>query len=280
MNFLDYLKSLFGSSKKSSNSSMDELKDYIEDLKKQNGLAQTPSYERKEPDVMTDEEIKAKAEQELTDYYNQNKNKIEEDYKQKTSAKKDDATSLTDKLDSKLNDLSEDYKEKEKDAHNDSIKQGIARSSIARNTEKQLKEEKNLTETGLKNEYAKKIEDVNEQIEELNRKRQDALNSLNVSYATRLAEKTQKLTEERDKILEEALEYNNKLSQQEYQDRLEAQNNGSALNGDFIKDVYVKADELLSKMDPAEARDAVLNDTVLKEYLNDYYYYKLYDRYA
>lgn len=280
MNFLDYLKSLFGSSKKSSNSSMDELKDYIEDLKKQNGLAQAPSYERKEPDVMTDEEIKAQAEQELTDYYNQNKNKIEEDYKQKTSAKKDDAVSLTDKLESKLNDLSEDYKEKEKDAHNDSIKQGIARSSIARNTEKQLKEEKNLTETGLKNEYAKKIEDVNEQIEELNRKRQDALNSLNVSYATRLAEKTQKLTEERDKILEEALEYNNKLSQQEYQDRLEAQNNGSALNGDFIKDVYVKADELLSKMDPADARDAVLNDTALKEYLNDYYYYKLYDRYA
>lgn len=283
MNFFDYFKSLFGIGNKDKSADIDGLEEFINELKDKYTQTEQdlPKYERKEPVVQTDEEIRDEAEKSLADYYKGKKDDIESDYEWDLRKKQSNKEKLERQLGNELDNIAEEFEEAKTRANNDSIRKGVARSSIAGEKIQKLDNAREREETLIGEEYASKIKDTDAEIEELEAKRNKALNDLNISYAARLADKINKLLEARRKILDEALEYNNELEKREREEKLAAENGKSFKpDEDFFRQVYLKADEMLSKMNHNDARNAVNNNEILKEYLNDYYYYKLYEKYC
>lgn len=283
MNFFDYFKSLFGIGNKDKSADIDGLEEFINELKDKYTQTEQdlPKYERKEPVVQTDEEIRDEAEKSLADYYKGKKEDIESDYEWDLRKKQSNKEKLERQLGNELDNIAEEFEEAKTRANNDSIRKGVARSSIAGEKIQKLENAREKEETLIGEEYASKIKDTDAEIEELEAKRNKALNDLNISYAARLADKINKLLEARRKILDEALEYNNELEKREREEKLAAENGKSFKpDEDFFRQVYLKADEMLSKMNHNDARNAVNNNEILKEYLNDYYYYKLYEKYC
>ena len=285
MKLYDYFKKLFGGGSDNVSADIEGLEDYVEELKRQKQTTsqpQTPNYERKEPVVKTDEEIEQEAKKELEDYFSSNERDISDEYDSNLLKQRRAKENHTAGLQNSLEKVRADYREAAQNADNDSIRKGVARSSIAEKKIEDLDRKRNVQESALNENYREKLREIDDRVAALKKKRDKALNDLNVSYSSKLKEKIDKLTKERQKTLDEALEYNNRIAEQEYKDKLEAQKNSGNFtpDSDFYERVYTKADELLSQMSASRARSAVFGNEYLKKNLNDYYYYKLYKKYV
>lgn len=217
MNITEYFKRLFGEERNKDVPELQGLEEFINDLiqTKKPQPQELPEYQRKNPVVKTDEEIRKEAQDSLGEYLENSRKNIENDYEQDLSDKLRKKDNYNSQKQSQLDALDSAYSRAFENSNNDSIRRGVARSSIAEQKTKQLGKQKDSEITQLNDEYALKLQEIDSQIETLNAKKQKAINDLEIRYASKLNDKIEELTTQRQKTIEDALEYNNKLEKQE-----------------------------------------------------------------
>lgn len=304
--FTDFIKDLFGGTKKSTDeydALRRELGEYVKEnssgpLPEKVTLPETPKYERMEYERASDDDLRAQAEKELSAYYESGKNGIDAEIDalgKKYETKKAAAQSAADE---KTSALYSAYGAAKENTANDVLKRGLARSSIAVLRESELDETAAKEAAAIAEKLYDTVSGIESEIAELGAKREKAMNDFNISYASKLTEKISNLKSERDKKIAEVLKYNNSLAEKEYKAEIDrkakesdmytkalsqktAENElkESAGIGDYTA-VYERMRNALSKLDPSDARKALVYDPIYKENLNEKYYYKLYDEFG
>lgn len=309
MNILSYLKSFLDKqsdknkttavSEKSSNANdkLEELRGFLqskqsEEIQKDYSV-ETPSYQRYEYEAPSDESIKSSAEAELGDYFNKGETSIKDEYAAKEknlNASRADSERLFDDSSEKLKTA---YKQTAQAMSDDSLKRGLARSSIALNEQAAVSNAYLDDLDKLIAQRDQRISDIDSELNELDSQLQSALDSFKISYAAKLTQRMNELKEEREKNKREAIKYNNSLLKQEYDERVakeerEKKQSSDSLNDQdrasnsqkeaLMREFYEKAVEALESLSADEARE-LLQDPIFRDNLNDYYYYTLYYRY-
>lgn len=171
--------------------------------------------EKKEFQEPTEDEIKSQAESALFDESENEKQKIENSYLNKFSkldAKIEDAG--TDK-DESIEKALENYNSSLRKTTNNSIKQGISRSSIFDEAVKAIEGTKNTEIDSAIGEFNKKIEQLEGEKSILEMQKQNALEGFDISYAVKLENKISKITSEISKQKKEVENYNKQIDEQE-----------------------------------------------------------------
>ena len=304
MNFLEYMKTLFGKKKSPS----DELQSAKEDVLAMTGAPQTEApelpegvrYERVEYKAPTDEEIEKIAAAENEKYKNDGLTAIENEITaQRDSLEKDKAESGA-RLEQDKREINEAYDAADKQVSDDVLKRGLARSSIAVNRMADLSEARAASVAAAAETLSKKIAEIDSELNSLDFKREQALNSFNISLAAKITKRINELKDERYDKQTEALKYNNTLLEKEqsyaadktmkdselYSEALDQREKESEYAEKYGKDpatekaVYDRLREALAAMSADDARDALRNDSFFEDNLSTYYYYKLYDEFG
>lgn len=316
MNILSYIKNkikdAYNHSKNNSAASAEDkikdLSDYIDSqyspyLPSKDSVTtpDAPKYERYEYEAPSDESIKESAEKELNDYLSGNESSIKNQYDQKAKELEANKAASDRLYEDSTQKLKEAYGEASEKLSNDALKRGLARSSIAVNTQAEASKAYTKGANELIAQHNEKITALDDEINSLSGQLQSALDSFKISYAAKLTARINELKAEREKRTLEALKYNNSLTSDEFEQELKKQKTDSALYSEALDDakleqsikksltedqqdaidksIYDKMVEVLDSMTKEEARDALENNPIFRSNLSDYRYYKLCYRY-
>lgn len=316
MNILSYIKEKFrdvynhvNSNKAvSTEDKIKDLSDYIDNQyspylpsRESVSTPDAPKYERYEYEAPSDESIKESAEKELGDYLSSNESSIKNQYDQKAKELEANKAASDRLYEDSAQKLKEAYGEASEKLSNDALKRGLARSSIAVNTQAEASKAYTKGANDLIAQHNEKISALDDEINSLSGQLQSALDSFKISYAAKLTARINELKEEREKRTLEAIKYNNSLSSDEFEQELQKKKTDSALYSDALdeaklmqsiknsltedqqdaidKSIYDKMVEVLDSMPKAEALDALENNPIFRSNLSDYRYYKLCYRY-
>lgn len=255
-------------------------------------------YERKTYDAPTDEKIAALAEAALTEYKQLGESAINSEAENNTAAKVaaiENEKKAAEKTSAKLGD---EYASAVTAFENDAIKRGVARSSIAANNSAAIRSAAATAAAANALETENNIKTLENEIAQLEAGRKTALDNFNITYAAKLTEKINGLAAERDAKQAEVLEYNNALAQKELDAAYEKAGLESKLYSDSLSQTekekelasgvsqtvyqakYEAIEAYLASMPASAAKSAVLGDTLIRDNLSDYYYYKIYNAYV
>ncbi len=118
-------------------------------------------------------------------------------------------------LDEEFRNLGELYGELAKQADNDALRRGVARSSIRTSAQEKLSAEKARAELDSKQAYDDRMSEIGAELNALQQQQDAAFEELDLKYAAELEERIAKLKEERDKTAQKFAEYNNEVEQLE-----------------------------------------------------------------
>lgn len=281
----------------------------IEEIKKLEGVdsvtgvAKLPEVKLRELSYFapSDDSLKKVAERELADYRTAAEKSVRDGSAAETKSFVAKRDAVIADRDAELQSLDGRYAAAAKSIDDDAIRRGIARSSIAALGKSGLQSEYLRQNGEISARYAKAIAALDGEIASTGAKLDSALNDFNLSYATKLGQKLDELIAERDKKVAETIKYNNTVKESQAKldaDRAKTESslNDAALDrqkkenalGDLpnekreavFKSVFERMDSFLSGMSPAEAKIELLNHSVYREHLSDYYYARLLDKYA
>ena len=252
-------------------------------------------------DAPTDDELLNRAETSLADYKRQNENAI----RGNSAAEADELAakrSATEKeLDGSLRALGEAYEKSARAIDNDVIKRGLARSSVAVTSKKDLEGEYLGKTADIRADYGTKIAELDGLIASVDGKLKAALDDFNLSYAVKLGQTLDGLKAEREKKLEEVIEYNNGIKQKQatldankaktesdlYTAAIKQYNSAKDLNNltdkerdEVYRNVYNTLDAFLGSLSKPDAQREVRNYSLYRDHLSDKYFYMLYDKYG
>ncbi len=194
------------------NSLISKLKELDE---KEKGITEIKGLEEMEYTPLTEEEIKAKANEGMDEKYG-----VELDALANETAKKLNSVEKSNEL-LNANALSQKekvealYKDAQEKVENSAIKRGISRSSIVQEQIKDLDVEKIKDTLSIDNSLAVELKNNSDKISELETDYLIAVNKLNVKKALEISEKIEELTEKQNDKIEEVLKYNNTIKRQQ-----------------------------------------------------------------
>ena len=294
------------SDKTKTNDGRDKLAEEIDRLEQTSSGAMKPSLpkttlEEKKYDPPDDATLKQTAESELADYKRSNENSL----RQKSAAEEEELSSKRDTYEQARekaeSELEKSYEAATRAIDNDVVRRGLARSSIASAEHGALEREYLGKNAEILREYTNKIAKLETDIASVNKKLQDALNDFNLTYASKLTVRLNELKAEREKKMQDVLEYNNEIKRKQASldyDRLKTENDlysqalaqekqEKSLDGipaerrdEIYQAVYKKMDEFLGSLDPVDALLEIRNHSMYRQHLSNYYYSKLYDKYG
>lgn len=291
---------------KNNSDGRDALLDEIERLEKTDAGVSKPRLPQTRLDNMeytpaTDAEIADAAKTELDESRRKGEQAVRDKNAEEAKTFSAQRENYEKALSGALDSLARRYDAAVESANNDAVKRGLARSSIAAVNRGEIESEYLKQNTEIAETYGKKLSELDAEISALDGKLKTALDDFNLSYATRLDARINELKAERDRKTESVIKYNNEVRQKQAkldEDRARAEaelyaqelknkkastniNDVSAAERDKIyRSVYDAMDKFLSGMDVQQARIELLNHTVYREHLSDYYYYRLYDKYV
>ena len=180
-----------------------------------------PKYDRLEYDAPTDEQIEQRAKTELDEY----KSVALDDIEEKSRVGKEKIIKAIEDADSSRKEkeeyVAQQYDKAREEIDNDMLRRGLARSSTAVLLGAENSNSKAKAINALHADIDSQIADLNRQIEQAEKDRLKAIDSFNIEYAVKYAEKVQKLKDERDKKQKEVTEYNNSMQSELYSDMLD-----------------------------------------------------------
>ncbi len=246
----------------------------------------------------SDEDIVTRAEKENKYNKNAEQNKLADSYKAKLDALTGSKQQAGENLRDSYKQLQELYDELRSKTENDVLKRGLARSSIAVTQLGDL-DSARLTGVGeLRKSYNETMNDIDIRIGALEADRENALNELDLKYATELDNRISELKTKRDKTVKEYEEYNAKVrkqneqyekqrendiadylekaekkkkEEQEAQAKYESQYGYSGAKQENYAKRYDIAFDFYSSLSPDIAADALAASPNMKYYLGNYY---------
>ncbi|MDE7395746.1 MAG: hypothetical protein K2M95_06485 [Clostridiales bacterium] len=258
-------------------------------------LPDAPTYERLEKDERTDDELTKSAEDELAAYKAQGEKGIDKQIAAEEEGYRADMDAAQKNHDEAAESTRRTYESAKKNTDNDMLKRGLARSSIAANKKAALEQNEAEATAKLASALNEKLQALNERIDALAAKREEALNDFNLTYAAKLTERINELKKERDEKTEEAIKYNNSLTEKEHNAEVDKAMKESDLYGEALdqkkkekelgsdadyKKIYDAVVSELRKINLNDARDIVLNNPDIRENVGNYYFYLLYDEFC
>jgi len=249
----------------------------------------------------SDAALEQKASDSLAEYKKQNEAAIRAESSRNAAALEKQRDDYADSRESDLKSAADVYSRAVDSFDNDVLKRGLARSSVAALGRSDIERDYANRSAEIASDYGKKITAIDAEISAIGAKLNNALSDFNLSYAVKLNEKLDALKTERAEKIAEATKYNNEIKRKQAEldaDRLKTE---SALYNDELerrkkltdldvlsvderdavyKSVYDKMDGFLATLSPEQAKLEVRNHTLYRNHLSDYYYYKLYDKYA
>lgn len=286
--------------------SREELEDEIKRLETSESYVprpqvEAPRLEEKKYTPQSDYAIGLQAERELADYRKQGEAVIRE----KNAAENSSMTAAREAYgadrDGELAALDERYRDAVRSTDADVIKRGLARSSVAAVGRAELEKEYLAKNAEISATYGKKIAELDGDIAALGSKLKTALDDFNLSYATRLTGRIAELKAERDKKIADVAEYNNnvrakqaqldmqaaKTQSELYDAALDQKKKENSVDG-FTEEerdamyasIFKAMDAYLGSMTENEARLELLNHSLYRDHLTNYYYARLFDKYG
>lgn len=301
LDYIQYLKDSLKSSEKKdrdARSVLEETLSSLGNISAEKVELPAAEYERKTYDAPSDDEIAQLAESKLTEYKQLSEAAINSAAEEGAKAKQDAIENERKAAEQSSKETQAKYESAVQDFENDAIKRGVARSSIAVNNSAAIRSAGAEALSAAAAELESKVASLESEISQLEASRQKALDNFNITYAAKLTETINELAMGRDKKAAEVLEYNNKLTEKEtdqaydkalaesdlYSDALNQSAKEKELETNIsssaYKAKYEAIESYLSSLPKADAKNAVLNDSIIRDNLSDYYYYKVYNDYV
>ncbi len=223
--------------KKKTAKDIEELNSYFEDVDSKYNLNNKTSKMEDELNLVkldnvskTEDEISQLAKDSLKDYYNLNVDKINSDNKNNVETLKNSLTEKTENATKLKQSVANNVSEIKQEASNDALKRGLARSSIVINQLNAFDNAKLEEYNKIDAELTSAVNDINSKIDTLNIAKEQALKEFDITYASKLNEEINSLTNELAEKQAEITKYNNEIAQieKEYEkDRLNFNNNAN-----------------------------------------------------
>ena len=185
----------------------------------------------------------------------------------------------------KARELKKAYEAALEKLNNDTLKRGLARSSIAVDGSNRIAGAYAGDSRAAIEDYSKEIEDLDKEIGSLDVNLTKALNEFNIKQAAALTEKINELKAERQARQEyEAKTQKAKTESDLYGEALDQKKKEDSFNeklsdegkAERMRNIYEKAYALLSEMSKEEAFETLTTEPVFRNSLNDYYFFTLY----
>ncbi len=189
---------------------------YNDALSADNGFKETElNLERVEASKPSDEEIESTAKQSLNDYYNSGVANLKSSAEEESANLNNKIASETESATKQKESVSASYEQAKKEAENEAIKRGLARSSIIMKQLENYDTAKLNKISEIDKGLASTLTDLNDQISSLQTKLNESLNNFDLSYAVKLQDKINSLKQEAEEKYLEAVKYNNQLAETE-----------------------------------------------------------------
>ena len=172
----------------------------------------------------SDDDIIAAAKKENAYDTSVKKNQIEDKYAKAVSALEGDKKSAKENLAESYENLEKLYAQLRENSLNDSIKRGMARSSVASDKMSALDTAHVGAAGEIERGYGETVAKIESDISALEKEMDTALSELDIKSASDLRERIQKLKDERDKTVKEYEKYNNDVREKNDKYALEREN--------------------------------------------------------
>jgi len=203
-------------------------------------------YEYLKPDNTTDEQISKL----VSDSLSLNNESAKKQIAQENELKKQELYSKAEKqredYESDKKDIANAYDNAKRGASNDAIKRGVARSSIIVNMLKDYDLGKISTLNERSNSYKREIANIEDNISKLDQKLQDSLKEMDMKTAIEINEKIQELKDKRDEANQKVTKYNNELTEALNKNKLDYVN--SSAMKEIVSENTKKSEELKEKI--------------------------------
>lgn len=192
----------------------------------------------------TDQEIAKQAETELQEDYFKSLNDIDAEAFEKAAELQEKSNATAEEKTASLKEIEDLYASLKSSAEKDALKRGLARSSIITERLNNYDISKAQSAAEIKTSYDKSIAEINDEIDSLNTEKEKSLEELDLSYASDLTERIEKLNAERDKLTAAAVTANNKIAKQEAEYKAERAENIADYEAEKAKTEAKAAEEL------------------------------------
>ena len=200
------------------------------------------SLERLKFEGKDETKIAEEAKNSLKAFEDTSKQTIESNYQQQKQAVEEDLENLQQNTQEGKNALRGAFEKAKKDASDDAIKRGLARSSIIANKLSSFDSQMLNQFAKMEQDYLSATQKLTAQKNLLEVQRQNALGSFDIAYAVKLTEKINAITQNLSEKEKEVLEYNNKMEQleKEYEQKMidslaDAEKQAASTNKDYLE---------------------------------------------
>ena len=169
------------------------------------------NLEKMSYDEPTQDEKTTKEKNKLEDYKTSNINSIEEKYDKALDQVEKTKQDTTKSASSTALNIEEKYDKVKEDSKNDAIKRGLARSSIIVNTLNNLDMQKLESLKELEQSTNAKLQELNASRDSLENQKQNALASFDITYAVKLQDEINSISNEIEKNKQTVIKYNNEM---------------------------------------------------------------------
>ena len=159
----------------------------------------------------SDDSIIKRAQSAIDSEKNASRTKIDDKYRDAVEVLQEDKKSARETLSSSYSNLEKLYDELKERANNDSIRRGMARSSVATNRLDELDRQHLSSATEAEKSYIGAVAQIDAEISKLQRDKDNALDQLDLKSAADLEDSIGKLKNERDEKVKEYEQYNNEI---------------------------------------------------------------------
>jgi len=188
------------SNRSSSVSLPSKLKTKFESIDNKYSTELTTWKEKQDSLTLTETEASQLANDELSEYYNTQTDKIETKYTNEQEDLTQSITSTQDKYDTQLDKAEDGYKEDKQDLKFDAIDKGWRVSSIYENELTEIESEYNATKSNLTSEKSAKLESLLFEQSLLEAEKESALEAFDIAYAQKISDKIAKIQAEFEKL--------------------------------------------------------------------------------
>lgn len=239
-----------------------------------------------EYDALTDEQITELAKSQMDAKLADEKVKLENELNKLTTDLTGKKESVSKQSEEIAKAIEQAYEERRKEAENDALKRGLARSSIITGKIEEFDKNKLSDKIKLESDTTNALSNIDLQISSLEAEKNLALENFNITLAAELISKINELKKDREAKEKEVLKYNNEVAEKEakYQKEKElslfdieksrkSDVSNARLNDYLYSEKAKLVKEFYDKLPPEEALRQIGEDASLKEHLGNYYNY-------
>lgn len=250
-------------------------------------IPESLGLQKKEDLTIDENQIGLEVAGETQSEYEDKKQKVSDDAALEITSKEEEKSTLEDSTENKKSSVNEIMDSNRIVAENDTLKRGLARSSIAVSKLSNIEDSRARELVDLANSLEDGLNKIEKEITSLEKKRDASLENLDIELSDEIEDRITSKVAELKKAQDEVLEYNNKISELESKykadraSKMSAQQKtqfefeqkyGSNIKNEISLDKYNYALEYFNKMPKTQAISQLISSPSIAKSLGDRFY--------